>query len=126
MNTAQKPKLSKSKSETLNTIIEEIYHHYNFTRFEIQWEISAKRWELTIGEITPCYEFLHVYKDEPNVFYIGLCDAQRVDMTDPNWKQTLFDAIDAERKSNEQIEMEREANGFNDMLRRAGLFGVFH
>ena len=124
MNTTKK--LPKSKSETLNIIIEEIYHHYNFTRFEIQWEISLKRWELRIGEITPCYQFLNVYKDEPNVFYIGLCNDQRVDMTNSNWKQILFDAIDAEQQNNQQIEMEREANGFNDLLRRAGLFGMFH
>ena len=47
-------------------------------------------------------------------------------MSDPNWKQILFDAIDAEQQKNQQIEIEREANGFNDLLRRAGLFGVFH
>ena len=124
MNTTKK--LPKCKSETLNTIIKEIYNHYNFTRFEIQWEISLKRWELRIGEITPCYQFLNVYKNEPNVFYIGLCNEQRVDISDPNWKQILFNAIDAEQQNNQQIEMEREANGFNDLLRRTGLFGVFH
>ncbi len=114
-------KLPKCKSETINEVINAINQHYGFTQFEIQWEISLSQWDLRIREIS-YNPFIHVTKDNQNIVLVDVVFGIQINITDPNWKQMLFNAIDMELKNNQKIKNEREANGFNNILRAAGLY----
>lgn len=116
-------KLPKCKSETINKVINVINQHYGFTEFEIQWELSLTQWDLWIKEIS-YNPFIHVVKDSQNIILVDVAFGIQLDITDPNWEQMLFNAIDMELKNNQKIKNEREANGFNAILRAAGFYDL--
>ena len=119
-------KLPKCKTESMNKVIELIYEHYGFTRMELYWEISLKQHYLTVRDIY-YNPIIYIYKDTPNLIYVGnYMQNTPIDMNNPGWEKKLITELDAIRKREKQIDQERENNGFNDALRKAGLYDIFH
>ena len=119
-------KLPKCKTESMNKVIELIYEHYGFTRMELYWEISLKQHYLTVRDIY-YNPIIYIYKDTPNLIYVGnYMQNTPIDMNNPGWEKKLITELDAIRKREKQIDQERENNGFNDALRKAGLYDILH
>ena len=121
-----KPKLPKCKTETMNKVIDLIYDHYGFTRMELYWEISIKQHYLTVRDIYH-NPIIYIYKDTPNLIYVdNYLHTAPIDINKAGWEKKLISKLDAIIKREKQIDQEREKNGFNDALRRAGLYDIFH
>ena len=119
-------KLPKCKTESMNKVIELIYEHYGFTRMELYWEISLKQHYLTVRDIY-YNPIIYIYKDTPNLIYVGnYMQNTPIDMNNPGWEKKLIIELDSIRKREKQIDQERENNGFNDALRKAGLYDILH